>query len=157
MRKGKPTFYWDANIFLAWLKDENRKAGEMQGLSEVVSEVTNNRTSILTSVLTRGEILESSLPPNARDVFDLIFQRPNIVRADLTIEIAQLGSRIRDYYNSEHKKLKLADAQHLATAIAYRVDEFHTFDEDLIPLSGNVAGNKLIICKPKPIQGVLFT
>jgi hypothetical protein len=44
----------------------------------------------------------------------------------------------------------------LATAILYRVTEFHTFDNDgdakhlgLLPLSGNVGGNRLLICKPQ--------
>jgi hypothetical protein len=54
-------------------------------------------------------------------------------------------------------KMKLAHAQHLATAIAVHVDEFHTFDEDdLITKSGNVAGHNLVICKPKGTQGILF-
>jgi hypothetical protein len=32
--------------------------------------------------------------------------------------------------------------------ILFRADEFHTFDDALIALSGNVAGHRLIICKP---------
>jgi hypothetical protein len=54
------------------------------------------------------------------------------------------------------KTLSVPDAIHLATAIQYRVDEFHTFDGEgnsrylgLLPLSGNVGGHKLTICKPK--------
>ena len=48
-----------------------------------------------------------------------------------------------------------SDALRLATAILYRADKFHTFDESngrnslgLLPLSGNVAGHNLTICKP---------
>ena len=47
------------------------------------------------------------------------------------------------------------DAIHRATAILYRVTEFHTFDHDgnakllgSLPLSGNVGGYRLTICKP---------
>jgi hypothetical protein len=54
--------------------------------------------------------------------------------------------------------VELPDAQHLATAIAYKeVDEFHTFDgDDLLRFNGNVAGFNLKICKPTAIQKWLF-
>jgi hypothetical protein len=38
---------------------------------------------------------------------------------------------------------------HLATAVLYRADEFHTFDDQLIAFSGNVGGHKLIVCHPE--------
>jgi transposase-like protein len=55
---------------------------------------------------------------------------------------------IEGYATSGGSKLKTPDAIHLASAILHRADEFHTFDETLIALSGNVAGHKLTICKP---------
>lgn len=57
--------------------------------------------------------------------------------------------------------LTVPDSLHLATAILYRATEFHTFDENdkpkqnalgLLPLSGDVAGHKLKICKPEAKQ-----
>lgn len=129
----------------------------MEGLAEVVWMVDRNQANILTSVITKGEVLQSSLSVSARTSFINIFNRPNIVAVDLTNQIAELSGFIRDYYVSRSQKMSLGDAQHLATAIAYKVDEFHTFDEDdLIPKSGNIAGHKLIICKPKGVQGILF-
>jgi predicted nucleic acid-binding protein len=157
MPKAKPKYYWDANIFLAWLKNEKRKAGEMEGVAEIVWMVDRNQAVIVTSVVSKSEVLQSTLPPSAQKMFSQIFQRPNLVLVDFSDHIADLAGTIRDFYKQQGKKLKLGDAQHLATAIAYQVDEFHTFDEyDLIPLSGNVAGHKLIICKPKGTQGILF-
>lgn len=157
MRRGKPIYYWDANVFLAWLKDERRKPGEMEGLTEVVSMVDRQEAILMTSVLTRTEVLESTLPNNAQNLFSKIFYKPNIVSVDLTAPISDLAHSIRDHYRRNSKSLKVPDSVHLATAIHHKVDELHTFDEDdLIPLSGNIAGNKLIICKPKGMQGVLF-
>jgi predicted nucleic acid-binding protein len=157
MSKTKPKYYWDANIFLAWLKNEKRKAGEMEGVAEIVWMVDRNQAVIVTSVVSKSEVLQSSLPPSVQKMFSQIFQRPNLVLVDFSDRIADLAGTIRDFYKQQGSKVKLGDAQHLATAIAYQVDEFHTFDEDdLIPLSGNVAGNKLIICKPKGTQGILF-
>lgn len=157
MSKTKPKYYWDANIFLAWLKNEKRKAGEMEGVAEIVWMVDRNQAVIVTSVVSKSEVLQSSLPLPVQKLFSQIFQRPNLVLVDFSDRIADLAGTIRDFYKQQGKKVELGDAQHLATAIAYQVDEFHTFDEDdLIPLSGNVAGHKLIICKPKGTQGILF-
>jgi hypothetical protein len=77
-------------------------------------------------------------------------------------KIASLAHDIRDHYmvrkdEFDGKTLSTPDAIHLATAVLYRVDEFHTFDGGgssskslgLIPLSGDVGGHKLMICKPQ--------
>lgn len=157
MRRGKPIYYWDANVFLAWLKDERRKPGEMEGLAEIAAMIDRQEAILMTSVLTRTEVLESTLPNNAQNLFNRIFDKPSIVSVDLTAPISVLAHSIRDHYHRNGKRLKSPDCVHLATAIHHKVDELHTFDEDdLIPLSGNIAGNKLIICKPKGIQGELF-
>jgi|KBSSwiStaDraftv2_1062776.scaffolds.fasta_scaffold223148_6 predicted nucleic acid-binding protein len=157
MPKTKPKYYWDANIFIAWLKNEKRKAGEMEGLAEIVWMVERNQAVMVTSVVSKSEVLQSTLPLQVQKLFSQIFQRPNLVLVDFSDRIADLAGAIRDFYKQQGKKIKLGDAQHLATAIAYQVDEFHTFDEDdLIPLSGSVAGHRLIICKPKGTQGILF-
>jgi hypothetical protein len=94
---------------------------------------------------------------------DSLFQGfvKRINRVGVDIKIAALAHDIRNHYTgrrAEHadKTLSTPDAIHLATAILYRVDEFHTFDRDgnaknlgLLPLSGNVGGHKLTICKPE--------
>jgi hypothetical protein len=81
--------------------------------------------------------------------------------------IINKGSELRDYYQRRRTivggpGLSTPDSVHLATAILYRVDEFHTFDErdkpgslGLIPLSGDAAGHSLVICKPRVEQFVL--
>jgi predicted nucleic acid-binding protein len=156
MRQGKPTYYWDANVFLAWLKNEQREAGDIEGIAEVVWMVDRNRATIVTSVITKGELFQSSLSQEARNQLTRMFKRSNIVLVDLNDPISELSGTIREFYKSRKEKMDLPDAQHLATAIASQVDEFHTFDDELLKKSGNVAGHKLLICKPKGVQGVLF-
>ena len=34
----KPHYYWDSNIFIAWLQDEKRKPGEMEGVFELATK-----------------------------------------------------------------------------------------------------------------------
>jgi predicted nucleic acid-binding protein len=157
MLKARPKYYWDANLFLAWLINEKRKKGEMEGLAEVAWMVDHNEAVIVTSVITRTEVLESKMSRQAQDLFLALCKRPNVVLIDVNVRIADLAREIRDFYAKRSQRLRVPDATHLATAIAAMVDEFHTFDEDdLISKNGNVAGHNLTICKPRGAQGILF-
>jgi hypothetical protein len=33
-----PLYYWDTCLFLAWLKDEERKSGEMDGVRDIIQK-----------------------------------------------------------------------------------------------------------------------
>ena len=154
-----PKYYWDSGLFIAWFKDEKRKPGEMEGLAEVVSMIDKKEAILVTSVITRTEVLESSLSKENKGEFDKLFKRTNCKQVDVDAPISELAHDIREFCkNSTGKNLKTPDSTHLATAIIYECHELHTFDEDdMISLNGNVAGHNLIICKPKGKQGVLFT
>lgn len=150
-----PVFYWDACLFLAWLKDEERKAGEMDGVREVIGRSNRREVKIITSVLTSVEVLSSKIPAGMDTLFNGLLKRINRVSTD--VKVASLAHDLRNHYAATGgKNLSTPDAIHLATAIMYRAEQFHTFDEEgsrqslgLIPLSGNVGGHKLIICKPE--------
>lgn len=159
MAGADPTYYWDTCLFLAWIKDEQRPSGEMDGVREVITRAKRRECKIITSALTLVECLESKLPVGMDRLFKDMLKRINRISVD--IKVAELAHDIRDYYTVRakefsNKKLSTPDAIHLATAILYRADEFHTFDDgqssskaiSLIDLSGNVGGHKLTICKP---------
>ena len=159
MAGSEPIYYWDTCLFLAWIKDEERKSGEMAGVREVVERAKRREVKLITSVLTLVEVLEARLPVGMDSLFKDMMKR--VTRISMDIKCASVAHDLRNYYElkkTEHggKILSLPDAIHLATAILYRVNEFHTFDNDgdkktlgLIPLSDNVGGNRLIICKPQ--------
>jgi predicted nucleic acid-binding protein len=154
-----PLYYWDTCLFLAWIKDEERPTGEMAGVREIVSRVKRREVVLMTSVLTLTEVLQSRIPAGMNTLFTGLLRRFEVKGID--IKIARLAHDLRDYYTQRapefaNKTLSTPDALHLATAIMYRADEFHTFDLKgsqrslgLLPLSGNVGGNKLTICKPE--------
>ncbi|HWL06340.1 MAG TPA: PIN domain-containing protein [Xanthobacteraceae bacterium] len=154
-----PIYYWDTCLFLAWIKDEERPSGEMDGAREVIDRLKRREVKMVTSVLTSVEALQSKLPVGMDTLFTGLMKR--VTRIGIDSKIATLAHDIRDHYMKradefDGKTLSTPDAIHLATAILYRVSEFHTFDEKgsrkslgLIPLSGNVGGNKLTICKPQ--------
>lgn len=154
-----PIYYWDTCLFLAWIKDEERPSGEMDGAREVIDRFKRREVKMVTSVLTSVEALQSKLPVGMDTLFTGLMKR--VTRIGIDSKIAALAHDIRDHYMKragefDGKTLSTPDAIHLATAILYRVNEFHTFDEKgsrkslgLIPLSGNVGGHKLTICKPQ--------
>jgi predicted nucleic acid-binding protein len=159
MAGAETTYYWDTCLFLAWIKDEERKSGEMDGVREVVERHKRREVRIITSVLTTVEVLQSKLPAGLDTLFHGLMKR--VSRIGIEIKVAGMAHDIRDYYmvrkgELEGKTLSTPDSIHLATAIMFRAAEFHTFDHDgdarnlgLLPLSGNVAGHRLTICKPQ--------
>ena len=150
-----PIYYWDSCLFLAWLKDEERKAGEMDGVREVIERAKRREAKIITSVLTSVEVLSGKIPAGMDTLFNGMMKRINQISMD--IKVANLAHDIRnEYAKTGDKTVSTPDAIHLSTAILYRATEFHTFDGDssrkslgLLQLSGDVAGHKLIICKPE--------
>lgn len=161
MPSGRPVLYWDTSVLLAWIKNEARAKREMDGVNDIAQAIHNNHFTLLTSVITETEVLESTLTDEAKAKFRDLFKRRNCQMVNLDQRITRLSSQIRDYYHQQKAidglpDLSTPDAIHLATAIHYKVKEFHTFDERddpkkrraLIPLNGNVAGYNLVICKP---------
>ena len=161
-----PRYYWDTCIFLAWLKNEKqRKPGEMDGVREYIQRLMKRQVSIMTSVLTITEISIAKIPAGTENLLDEVMQRPNFPRIAVDMKIARLARDLRNYYLTQNgidgMTLTVPDSLHLASAILNKATEFHTFDEHdkpkqhalgLLPLSGNVAGHDLIICKPSAKQ-----
>ena len=146
-----PVYYWDTCLFLAWLKDEERKAGEMAGVLEIVERVKKRDAQIITSVITQIEVLSAHIPVGMDTLFKGLMRRISQISVD--IKVSALAHDIRNSnVKIGLKPVATPDSIHLATAILFRADEFHTFDDDLISLSGNVGGTKLSICKPEAKQ-----
>jgi hypothetical protein len=164
MSIGKKIICWDACIFIAWLQDEKRETGVMEGIEEIVRRVHNNEAVLITSQMTNIEVLQSRLTSEAQKKWKEVFNRPNCQMIDLTPKVSEKSHFIRNYYDQKGIRLGSPDSIQLATAVIYKAEEFHTFDGsgkrrngDLLPLNGNVAGFKLKICTPYAEQGSLLT
>ena len=156
MNGADPVYYWDTCIFLAWIKDEERQSGDMDGVREVIARHRKREVKIITSTLTTVEVLQSKLPVGMERLIGDLMKR--IVRIGVDTKVAPMAHDIRDYYAKKGSQtISTPDAIHLATAILYRASEFHTFDDGkrnskslgLLALSGNVGGHRLTICKPQ--------
>jgi predicted nucleic acid-binding protein len=160
--------YWDTCVFLAWMNDEKRQPGDMEGLGKIASLVERAEVTLVTSTLTRAEILNSMTPPEAMKKYDLLLRRSNVVPQNVDLPVAKLTSELMDFYLKSDFELLTPDAIHLATALHYNVHEFHTFDganpkqtprnskrysrTGLLLLDGSVAGKVLKIVRPSAEQ-----
>jgi predicted nucleic acid-binding protein len=161
MKAGKRTFYWDTNVFVAWLKGETIwPRSVIVGMDDVAREVHENRAILFTSTLTSAEIYQGSLSKTQRDKLAALMQRSNVSHIAPDTRITERAGAIREFYNVRGDKLKTPDAIHVATAIIYKADEMQTLDgfdiknpkktTKLLALNGDVAGYNLTIVPPYP-------
>ena len=125
--------YWDTCLFLAYFKNENRPAGEMEGLHDLAKEVDAGKKILVTSVVTRMEILRSTLTKEQNGKYDLLFKRRNFQEMPIDKRVVALAHDLRDYYQQQKAKdglptLGTPDSIHLATAIVWKAECFYTFD-----------------------------
>jgi predicted nucleic acid-binding protein len=123
---------------------------------EVAQLIDKNQAIVVASSIIRIEILACTLSDEAREKLQKWFRRKNFQEIAVDKRIALLAHDIRNFYQQNKQNainIKTPDAIHLATAIHYQVNQFHTFDgqrkRGLLRLSGNVAGHNLTICKPQ--------
>ena len=166
--KRGPVIYWDTCVFLAWIKNEKRTSGEMEGLEDALKLVMQEKATLVTSVLTMAEILKSKTPAAGMAKLEKLFRRSNVLPLVFDMPVAKLTSQIRDHYNDSDFELSTPDAIHLATAIHYGATEFHTFDgskkpkksekkrSGLLLLVDGVATHDLKIVKPSAEQPSLL-
>ncbi len=119
----------------------------MDGVRDIIQRMKRRDVKVMTSVLTIVEVLAAKIPVGMDTLFKDLLKR--VSRQSMDIRGASLAHDLRNHYAMIGLSLKAPDAIHLATAIIYRADEFHTFDDQLLSWSGNVGGHKLIICKPE--------
>lgn len=145
-------YYWDANIFIAWLTNEKREADDIAGVKAHVEAIDQREAHLATSVLTLTEVLEVGVTREKRDQLKRLFQREHCHLIDVNSEIAELAHDIRVIGQKEGRKIRTPDAIHMATAIFFGCPKFYTFDEAHLPSSIEVNGKLLILEKPRPMQ-----
>ena len=159
-------YYWDACIYLAWLKGEESHGKEhMAALKLIAQENFEMKNVIITSVITQIEVLSAKLTAEQEALFKKSFRSQFHIQYDVDPPIAQKARQFRELLlNPSGKGLCLPDAIHLATAAIYKADEVLTFDDGqkdkktlgLLELNGDRRVEKLVICKPTVKQQVLL-
>lgn len=160
MRTGKQTLYWDTAVWLAWLLDERCwPSGVLTGIQDVVVEVESDKTILFTSTMTRTEIFQGALTPVQKTKYAQLMRRSNVREIAPDSRITDRASAIREFHNGRGVKVSTPDAIHLATAVIYRANEFHTMDglqkggskkRKILGLNGDVGGYPLVVVQPYP-------
>jgi PIN domain nuclease of toxin-antitoxin system len=159
MKIPKRKVYWDTTCWLAWLHDERLwPANILTGLQDVVHEVETGTAVLFTSAITRGEIFWGKLDLDQKNMFAKLMRRTNVTEVSADPRITDRVSQIREYHAARGQRVQTPDATHLATAVLYRADEFHTMDglgssgskRGLLKLNGDVGGYRLMIVHPYP-------
>ncbi len=160
----KKVYYWDACVFIHWLHADLSQT-EMDGIQSIVNCIDSKKGILITSVIIFVELLLSSLKTKEQKrAFQDIFKRSNVKSISVDKNIAQKAhERIIHYRQKGTQIISSLDALHLATAIIYEANEFHTFDGErhgdkknvpILSLNGDVAGYNLIIKKPCLDMGI---
>ncbi len=136
---------WDTNCFLGVLKQEPDKESACQA---VIREAEAGNLRIVTSALTITEVLwpkgrQLEIPPEQAQEVQDFFEHDWIVVVTVDRPIAE---RARDLVWNH--KVRPQDAIHVATALDSHVEQFDTYDGDLISLSGKIGNPPLVIGNP---------
>ena len=154
----KVKFCWDACIFIAHLKGEQRSADETAGLHEVLELVLTKQAAILTSSLISSEVLNRAADQlMARTRLKEMLNRPGFAVIDANTAVSDKAGDLRERVNESSLGLNLKrnDAIYVATAILYKVDALHTFDPVLLALDRHSLVEGLTIAKPHGVQTTL--
>jgi len=147
--------YWDSCTWLGLINDEKDK---WMGCQYIMSQAQKGNVEILASTLVLAEVYKTRCNEPYKmmaEEFDILledyFFEKFIVIASVDLKVTIKARQLLRYYNENGLK-KPQDAIHLATAIIYNADEFHTFDgSDLLCLNGLIKterGGLLTIQKP---------
>lgn len=138
--------YWDSVTFLGWLGDE---ADKVPHCRPVLEAAEGGSVVLVTSALTIAEVLwpkghKKVAAQHARKI-EAFFRHSWIIVRELDRFIAEDARELVWNKNGKPK-----DAIHLATALRQDVqlDQFDTFDGDLIKLSGTLGEPPLTIGRP---------
>jgi len=153
----RPRVYWDACIFIHWLK----ATGEL-GVDEQFRRLDAKELTAVTSVLTVVEVLECDIPPERKHLLPILKQNPDkLTIVQVGWKEAENAHEIRSHYKeTTEAKVKTPDAIHLATAVLTECDVFYTLDEKLtkLPEAGVLYGLKIEVPPhpPEPAQKAML-
>lgn len=120
--------YWDATVFLAWIKDEANRADVCEA---IIGDARDGRCVIYTSMITLAEVTKTRRGPVqvGRDVEERIAQFFQNDYIKLIPVDQVIGTRARRLI-WDFPFLGPRDAIHLATALQIGADALEHYDDD---------------------------
>lgn len=151
MANSTKRIYWDACCWIALIQQEvvtvaGNSVDRGKMCRGVVQAAEKDIYEIVTSTLSLAEVSRHPKMKSASDDDNIaaFFENDYILLANVDVRV---GTLARQLMQKGFAGLKPADSVHLATASITGAEFFHTFDSDLIKLSG-----KINTQKGQPIQ-----
>lgn len=131
---------WDSSVLIDWILGEKSSHQErIPAIRPVVEYVDSGHYQLVVSTLVYVEVLERAMSPVAMEKFsEFMKNREKIRQIAVDVRVAKKAQEIRNriHGRSQNKKISTPDAIHIATTIISGATLFHTFDDDLVALSG---------------------
>lgn len=132
-KKTNPTYYWDASVFLAYVKKED---GRWETVLNLLEECDNGNIDIWTSTLSIAEVTRGNtepgkiVPMKTQNKIDALWDPPSKIKL---LEVTQMVVKearnvIRAIHGNAKTGIRSADAIHLASAIQKDIKEVHAYD-----------------------------
>lgn len=137
---------WDSSVLISWLRGDE-DADRNQATRAVVQHIEGGISKLVVSTLLYVEVLEGRMPTGAMEQFKKFMQNRQMIEImAVDIRVAERAQAIR---NNSSRVLSTPDAVHIATAVVSGAKLFHTFDDDLLRLSGRdeVHGLTITACE----------
>lgn len=160
-KKTIPVYYWDAGVFLAFIKEEK---GRYETVTNMLEECDNGNIHIWTSTLSITEVTRGKtepgkiVPMKTQNKIDALWEPPSRIKL---IEVTQMVVKearnvIRAIHGNAKTGIRSADAIHLASAIQKEIKEVHTYDGALLTFA-KIVDLKIVNphCDKIPFSGPL--
>jgi len=152
--------YWDACVLLSYINEVTERVSV---IDELLRQSRAGEVRLLTSALSQVEVAfaasekeQAALDPEVEQrIAELWTPGSPITPVEFYDLIGDRARALmRQGISQGWGRLSAADAIHLATAQQMAVEEFHTYDGDLLKWSGHVG---FPVTEPETIQGQLGT
>lgn len=136
MATRKRRLYWDSSCFIAVFNDEpTTPRPQLDALRTTFEELLSRKVKIITSDAYRAEVFgKEDDRPEARIIAEQFEACPDFDIVPLRTQAYELAGELRQRCQAAKpaRKLKFADALHVAGGTLARADEIWTTDEKLV-------------------------
>ena len=137
------TFYWDSCVFLSAV---NGDAGRLPHIESFLDSASKGDVVILTSTVSKVEVafgaaeqLSQALDPAVENKINELWDTGSPVKlVEFHELLAEDARALMRQALTKGWSLRPLDAVHLATAMRYKSDRFHTYDAGLQKFSGQI-------------------
>lgn len=156
MANAKRSIYWDSCVFLSFIEETD---GRAKNLRAVMEEAINREVELYASTISMTEVAfvtaerSGGLDADTEEKIDRLWHPSSPIRMmEFTQLVAKEARQLLRKNLELDIGLKPMDAIHIATALRAKVDELHTYDENLKKWS-EPAGLRIV--EPMPFQTLL--